>query len=377
MEEAALVEGARQGDASAFESLVASHRDLMVRVAYLITGSEAEAEDAAQEALVKAYYALPRFRAGAPLRPWLLRIAANEARNRRKAAVRRWGLSVRAPTPEAGPSPEMAVLEAEDRRAVLEALQELREEDRQVIAHRYLLELNEAETAAALGWPRGTVKSRLSRALTRLRGSVALRAYLAVAALLAILAGVLVASPDLRTAIADRLGIRGVGITHVPELPVGSLPEALEGRGGASPEPFGGRISLEDARRRAEFTLLLAQNPPDRVYFSDGIPGGRVSLLYGDVLLTQFRGDIMGGNVAGKGLAPATRMELVTVNGGPGVWLEGAPHTFFFRDATGNMRPDTIRLAGNVLLWEQNGLAVRLEGVSTKEQALRLANTVR
>src|SRR5947209_5976739 len=89
-----LVERARRGDVSAYDDLVRRYQELAFRTAYLITGVAAEAEDAAQEAFVKAYYALPRFRAGAPFRPWLLRIAANEARNRRKAAGRREALAL-------------------------------------------------------------------------------------------------------------------------------------------------------------------------------------------------------------------------------------------------------------------------------------------
>ena len=139
----------------------------------------AEAEDATQEAFVKAYYALPRFHTGAPFRPWLLRIVANEARNRRKAARRRGGLALRAEAggargvaPGTEASPEAAALVAEERAILLGALNELREEDRTTIAMRYFLELSEAEMADALGVARGTVKSRLARALGRLRHTI-------------------------------------------------------------------------------------------------------------------------------------------------------------------------------------------------------------
>lgn len=70
-------------------------------------------------------------------------------------------------------SPETEVLAAETRRTLLDALGRLRDEDREVIGARYLLELSEAETAEALGLPAGTVKSRTSRALVRLRGVLA------------------------------------------------------------------------------------------------------------------------------------------------------------------------------------------------------------
>ena len=155
------------------------YQDLAFRVAYVITGSVAEAEDAAQDAFVKAYYALARFRPGAPFRPWLLRIVANEARNRRGASRRRATLSldalaaVPAPAPTDEASPETAALASEERRCLLTAINRLRPEDRLVIAYRFFFDLSEAEMAAALDCPRGTVKSRLSRALTRLRAEIA------------------------------------------------------------------------------------------------------------------------------------------------------------------------------------------------------------
>ena len=177
MEESALVERARQGDVDAYEELVRRYQDLATRTAYLITGDAAEAEDAAQDAFVKAYYALSRFRPGAPVRPWLLRIVANEARNRRKAGSRRATLELRVTEDgylgNTAPSPEAAALTAEQRAAILHAVNELRDGDRLVIAYRYFLDLSEAEMAAALGCARGTVKSRLSRALKRLRERLA------------------------------------------------------------------------------------------------------------------------------------------------------------------------------------------------------------
>jgi len=165
------VELAKAGDADAYELLVRRHQDLAWRTAYLIAGGAADAEDAAQEALVKAYVALPRFRPGAAFRPWLLAIVANEARNRRRAAGRRANLALRVATEPAGhaPSPEAAVEAAEQRRLLVAALGRLRERDREVIACRYLLGLSEAEAAAVLDCPRGTIKSQLSRALGRLR----------------------------------------------------------------------------------------------------------------------------------------------------------------------------------------------------------------
>jgi RNA polymerase sigma factor (sigma-70 family) len=171
--DADLVAQAQRGDERAYQALVEEHQTIAFRTAYLITGSPAEAQDAVQDAFVKAYYALGRFRPDAPFRPWVLRIVANEARNRRRSAGRRERLVLRAaeepPSGGAVPSPEAALLASEQRSQLLEAVNELREEDRLVIACRYFLDLSEEETAAALGWRRGTVKSRLSRSLDRLR----------------------------------------------------------------------------------------------------------------------------------------------------------------------------------------------------------------
>jgi RNA polymerase sigma-70 factor (ECF subfamily) len=118
-----------------------------------------------QEALVKAWRALGRFRDGEPLRPWLLRIVANEARNRRRASGRRLQLTARvAAEPATAPA---------DTEGLLDALNELPHDAQAVLACRYLLGLSEEETAAALGVRRGTVKSRTARALDKLRESYA------------------------------------------------------------------------------------------------------------------------------------------------------------------------------------------------------------
>ena len=173
IEDAELIARARSGDVTAYESIVRRYQDVAVRTAHLIC-PETDADDAVQEAFLKAFDALPRFREGAPLRPWLLRIVANEARNRRRSAGRRQGLALRAaeadlPSTRTDPGPEHAVRAAEDRAELLAALNGLRDEDREIIGARFLLDLSEAETAETLGIPRGTVKSRTSRALGRLR----------------------------------------------------------------------------------------------------------------------------------------------------------------------------------------------------------------
>jgi len=173
LDDTALVERARNGDVNAYETLVQHYQELAFRVAYQVTGDAADAEDAAQEAFVNAYYALGRFRPGAPFRPWLLRIVANEARNRRTAAHRRTTLAQRAlvaqTSGEAAPSPEKAAEADEFRATLVASLRRLRDDDRLILAYRLFFDLSEAEMAEALKCPKGTVKSRLSRALGRLR----------------------------------------------------------------------------------------------------------------------------------------------------------------------------------------------------------------
>ena len=171
-----LIARARRGELDAYEEIVRRHQTIAFRTAWVITRSAADAEEAAQDAFVKAHAALPRFKTGAPLRPWLLTIVCNEARNRARAAGRRERLVLRAAEErrpgDAVPSPEAALLGSEQREELLEALERLPEIDRQAIACRYFLDLSEAETAAALDCARGTVKSRLSRALERLRSEM-------------------------------------------------------------------------------------------------------------------------------------------------------------------------------------------------------------
>ena len=171
-----LIERAKGGDVAAFEALVQIHRPMALRVAFLVVGDRTEAEDVTQEAFVKAYRAISRFRLEAPFRPWLLRIVRNESLNQRRRRGRQERLSLRlANDPVSGgaaPSPETTVLTGVERRTILEAVAALPDRYRDVITHRYLLGLTEAETSATLRIPVGTVKSRTARALDRLESAL-------------------------------------------------------------------------------------------------------------------------------------------------------------------------------------------------------------
>jgi RNA polymerase sigma factor (sigma-70 family) len=166
-----LIRRARAGDVHAYRDLVRLHEHATFRLAYFITGQREDAEDACQEAFLRAYRSLHRFRTGAPFRPWIMQITANEARDRRAASRR--GADDLELLPDdlatADDETEQGVLRVETRRHLLRAWSALAEPDRLVIACRYFLDLSERDIADLLDLPRGTVKSRLHRALARLR----------------------------------------------------------------------------------------------------------------------------------------------------------------------------------------------------------------
>lgn len=163
---------ARQGDLDAFAVLVGRYRVPALRVAYGIAGNEAE--DAVQDAFVKAFRKLDNFHTDASFRPWLFTIVANEARNRRRAWLRRnkLDLQVRDEPRPAGVAVEDAVAQDEQRRRLVDVVANLPDRYREVVALRYFAGLSESETAEALSCPLGTAKSRLSRALTLLRSQL-------------------------------------------------------------------------------------------------------------------------------------------------------------------------------------------------------------
>lgn len=152
----------------AYAGLVRASEGAARRLAFLLCGA-VDGDDAVQEAIVKGWYALPRYRGDSSFRTWLLRIVANEAHNRRRSTTRRSVRELRVHEESAVDSPESAALVADQRRRVAAAVDALPDKLRDVVACRHLLELSEAETAAVLGVPAGTVKSRLSRGLEQLR----------------------------------------------------------------------------------------------------------------------------------------------------------------------------------------------------------------
>jgi RNA polymerase sigma factor (sigma-70 family) len=286
-----------------------------VRVAYLVTGELTAAEDAAQQAFIKAYYALDRLRPDAPFRPWLLRITANEASNLRKAARRRAHREARALNDlladGAAPSAESAALAGEQDRALHAALLGLRAEDRLIIGYRYLFELSEAETAEALGLARGTVKSRLARALGRLRERFREAYPLLVAAP--------ITADFVRDGLADLAG-------PLPHQPVRDLADGVLGGLRTARETGSRPAGTRAARTPRLFApvalalvvlviMLLAFQPwSSRPPPPAAAPTGRQAIVYGGDLSVAERQEVaqlLGADPAGQDAQTVTQEELV------------------------------------------------------------------
>ncbi len=174
MSEIDLIGRARRGDEAAWETLVRKHQDAVFRMAYLMLGDSDEAEDVAQEAFVSAFRSLNRFDANRELRPWLIRIASNLAHNRRRSvgrylrALRRIVMLSPEPVTHIGEQTSQQ-WEAD---TLWQAVKRLNPAEQEVVYMRYFLDLSESEMVSALDVAPGTVKSRLHRAIGRLRAVV-------------------------------------------------------------------------------------------------------------------------------------------------------------------------------------------------------------
>lgn len=167
-----LIARAQRGDNAAYDVLVRRYQELAFRTAWVILRHEQDAQDATQTAFLKAWKAIGTFRVNDPFRPWLLRIVANEAKNRRNSRWR-W-IQTHRPAEDAsgiasGPALDELVARNETSADLLRAISTLSLNDQQMLLLRYALDLTEPEIADALGIARGTVKSRLHRAIARLR----------------------------------------------------------------------------------------------------------------------------------------------------------------------------------------------------------------
>ncbi|HZA26608.1 MAG TPA: hypothetical protein VE915_03030 [Actinomycetota bacterium] len=271
--------------------------------------------------------------------------------------------------------------------------------DRLHVAGEAELERALIDLGARLDYPRAPVlalqvRNRLEMDLAPSRVREVLRPYrpfrrsLALAALgLLLVAG---------AATAALFTVRGVDIRFRPTPPtLGPTPTVPTG---ISPEPgralsLGREVTLAEARRSVSFPVRLPTLPgvgrPDEVYVDDHPVGGRVTLLYRPrpgfpratttnvgLLITEFRAGIDEEFIV-KEAGPGTRVEQISVDGAPGYWIAGEPHTLVYVDENGNHFPDSARLAGNTLLWERRGFTFRLEADIDRQFALRIAVSLR
>ena len=168
-----MIASAKSGNVSAYEELVRLYQNLAWKTALIILRHPSDAEDAVQTALVKTWQHLGSFRTGSVFRPWFLRIVANESKNlrmsRQRSMSRTTEIGEQADLRTSEPGPEGYLLVAERSAELVSQINSLPNADREILYCRYVLELTEAEIAEVLEIARGTVKSRLHRAVGRLR----------------------------------------------------------------------------------------------------------------------------------------------------------------------------------------------------------------
>ena len=248
------------------------------------------------------------------------------------------------------------------------------------------LERELRDLGAAVAFPptpdvAAAVRRRVEAAEPARRGFGFRRGLVVALAVLVVAVGAVMAVPTARTAILEWLGLRGVTIERVPTTPT-ATPTVSE----VDDLGLGRPVAVDEARRRVAYPLAVPPEElgrPDGVYFSEEAPGGQVAFVYLDdedeirVLFSEFRAGLDADFIS-KTAGPETEIEPVTVDGAPGWWLAGEPHEFVYLDReTGKVRLETLRLAGNTLLWQRGELTLRLEGDLSREEALRIAEGVR
>jgi hypothetical protein len=243
---------------------------------------------------------------------------------------------------------------------------------------------------AEIDWPAtpalaARVRARIQEPAAAQRPWFQSRWALAAAAVLVVLAALLAYTPS-REAIASWINVHTI-FNRVNQLPTPSpLPSGPIGKRLG----LGNPTTLDQAQSKLGWHILVPASlgPPDEVYLQlppDGPPQGEVTLVYKSrpglktagetgvaVLVTEANGAV-DTQIFGKMLGPGTTLDEVTVNGHKGYWIAGQPHVFFFIDADGKFRDETLRLATNTLIIDDNGTVVRIEGDLTKTQALGIA----
>jgi hypothetical protein len=234
--------------------------------------------------------------------------------------------------------------------------------------------------------PEGAAPERAARArrLSGLLPPAGLRRSLALAAVgLLLLAGtVFAAVPGVRDAVLDLFGLRGATVERRETLPTPPPERPLD---------LGTRTTLAGATGQLGFEPLVPADlgRPDGVYVRTGPPGGELSLTYRarpglaragstrlGLLVTEFRGDLSP-EYLGKVVGSTTTTERLRIDGNRAIWVEGAPHFFFYRTPEGQVVEDQLRIAENVLLLERGRRLIRLEGAFERDRAIAIARSLR
>ena len=250
------------------------------------------------------------------------------------------------------------------------------------------LERQLTQLGGELDWPAtpelaGSVKGRLQGAPRRARRlpPAGFRRSLVIAllGLLVLAGGVFAAVPGVRDSVLEFFGLQGATIERREALP--PVPDLR-------PLVLGERVTLDSAERSLDFDPLVpgAVGEPDVVYVNgrravslayrprSGMPESRGTGL--GLLVTEFRGDLAPEYI-GKIAQEATVIEQLRVEGERAVWMEGAPHVFFYRQPDGTFSDESLRIAENVLLLERGPLLIRFEGAFERVRALELARSLR
>ena len=260
------------------------------------------------------------------------------------------------------------------------------------------LERELRDLAAHVEWPDADLVGPVTRRLRQQGGAPraarprwpVLRPATAWVALPVVVALVLAVSPSARSTVASWLGVRGERIKVVAHPPT-----TATARGPARPPDLGlgPAVSLEEAQAAVGINVLVPTlaglTRPDEVHVARPPTSGEVALVYDarpdlpaagttgvGLLISVFRGSLEPG-LFQKVLGPDTRLERVQVGKARAYWIEGAPHQFFYMDEHGQIQPQSVRLAANVLLWETRGLTVRVESALPRDPTVRIAESMR
>ncbi|MEA2452888.1 MAG: hypothetical protein QOG04_1598 [Actinomycetota bacterium] len=246
-----------------------------------------------------------------------------------------------------------------------------------------------ADAGRAIDWPEPSTgfSTRVVARINQAPRKSSLRRFVpAFSALGVLVAAIVTFSPATRNAVADFIGIGGVHIEFGDEK---DLPEPQPGAG----LDLGDVSTLEDAQAALDFDIVTPSLPalgePDEVYLESILPNdGMISLVYGErdgyelsgtsgvsVLITEFRANLARGTGFFKKMVANSTIEKVEVNGSPGYWISGGPHSFYYR-ANGRVSEEPIRLVENVLLWVQDGVTLRIETAGSLKQALEIARSL-